>query len=494
MNFRKINKEEFEKLKRLFPGNEKMWIKYMEMRLQEFDKKEIDVFVIEDNGIFIGEITAEYVSHELENETIPNKRAYLAAFRVDKEYQNQRLGQKLINYCIEDLVEKGYTQFTIGVEDDNENAKHIYFKLGFTDAIDKGAGDEFDPSEYTLYLMDVEKREINKNIEKLIIEGNFGTSVKSLDKVTGGLSHRMYKVVTDKGIYAVKELNQGIMKCEEAYSNFIFSEKVTDIAKANNIPAIGAIKIDNDIMKKVGNSYFMIFNWVDGAILKPNEITEEHCEIIGAILAQIHNIDFSSIENENKAEENLKVFDWNKYLKLAEEKNTKYKELLKENLDLLKQINEKSISGMNYANENLVISHRDLDRKNVMWQGKSPFILDWEASGYVNPTIELISTAYYWAGGETEELDTSKFQVFLNSYKEQLENEIDKNYEILTYADFYSGLNWLEYNFKRSMCIENNYDEEEIKLATNEVIKSINDIRYNLSQIDRIIGILKRNI
>ena len=112
----------------------------------------------------------------------------------------------------------------------------------------------------------------------------------------------------------------------------------------------------------------------------------------------------------------MKVFDWNKYLKLAEEKNTKYKELLKENLDLLKQINEKSISGMNYANENLVISHRDLDRKNVMWQGKSPFILDWEASGYVNPTIELISTAYYWAGGETEELDTSKFQVFLNSY------------------------------------------------------------------------------
>lgn len=42
------------------------------------------------------------------------------------------------------------------------------------------------------------------------------------------------------------------------------------------------------------------------------------------------------------------------------------------------------------------------------------------------------------------------------------------------------------------MCIENNYDEEKIKLATNEVIKSINDIRYNLSQIDRIIGILKK--
>lgn len=28
MNIRKIKKEEFEKLKRLFPNNEDMWIKY----------------------------------------------------------------------------------------------------------------------------------------------------------------------------------------------------------------------------------------------------------------------------------------------------------------------------------------------------------------------------------------------------------------------------------------------------------------------------------
>ena len=52
----------------------------------------------------------------------------------------------------ENLTSRGYTEFTIGVEDDIEIAKHIYFKLGFNEAIDKGHGDEFDPSEYTLYL------------------------------------------------------------------------------------------------------------------------------------------------------------------------------------------------------------------------------------------------------------------------------------------------------------------------------------------------------
>lgn len=141
----------------------------------------------------------------------------------------------------------------------------------------------------------------------------------------------------------------------------------------------------------------------------------------------------------------------------------------------------------------MIISHRDLDRKNVIWKDGKAYIIDWEASGYVNPIIEVISTAYYWSGGETENFDIFKFEEFLNSYKKYSKIEIDKNSEILVYADFYSGLNWIEYNLKRSMCIENNYDEEEIELATNEVIKSINDIKYNISQIDKIIEVMKKS-
>ena len=139
MEFRKIIIDEFVKLKNLFPDNEEMWNKYKNKRLKQLKKQEIDVFVIEDNEKFIGEI-------------IPNKRIYLEAIRIDKQWQGQGLGQKLINYCIDYLIKIGYTEFTIGVENDNEIAKHIYFKLGFTEAIDKGHGNEFDPSEYTLYL------------------------------------------------------------------------------------------------------------------------------------------------------------------------------------------------------------------------------------------------------------------------------------------------------------------------------------------------------
>lgn len=150
--FRKIKKAEFDRLHDLFPDDEQMWLKYRDMRMQEFDRNEMDVYVIERDNAFIGELSVNYVSHDLSSETIPNQRVYLQAFRLDTKYQGLGLGQKLIQFALSDLEEQGYTEFTIGVEEDNEIAKHIYFKFGFTEAIDIGHGDEFDPSDYTLYL------------------------------------------------------------------------------------------------------------------------------------------------------------------------------------------------------------------------------------------------------------------------------------------------------------------------------------------------------
>ena len=492
-NIRKIKKEEFEKLKTLFPDNDEMWIKYKKMRIEQFEKEEIDVFVIEDNGNFIGEITVNYVSHELETETIPNQRVYLEAFRVDKKYQGQGLGQKLINYCIEYLIKKGYTQFIIGVEDNNEIAKHIYFKLGFNEEIDKGQGDEFDPSEYTLYLKDINKTKLQKDIEILIKKENLGILVKSTTKVTGGLSHRMYKVVTDKEIYAIKELNTGVMKRQEAYSNFAFSEKVSDIAKENGITAIRAIKLkNNDIIRKINSRYFMAFIWIEGKTLKAKEITERHCEIIGEILAKIHNIDFSKIEDNERKKINIKKFEWNKYLKLLKSKNKDYFNILEQNVEILYELNKKANEAIKCANKNLIISHADLDRKNVIWQDYKPFIIDWEASGYINPTIELIQVAWYWSGGDIENLDYNKFKIVINSYKRYSKRKIDTNIEKIIYADIYGGLEWLDYNFKRALCIENDYKKDEIELAESEIIQSIGEIKYNVSQMNKMIEILNK--
>ena len=135
MEFRKINLNELDKLKNLYNYEDFEALKKQIM--VDITNKIKDIYVIAENENLIGEITIIYKS-DLPNRTIPNIRVYLNAFRIHKEYQNKGLGQKLITHVINALESEGITEFTVGVEDNNENAKHIYEKFDFTEIIDRG--------------------------------------------------------------------------------------------------------------------------------------------------------------------------------------------------------------------------------------------------------------------------------------------------------------------------------------------------------------------
>lgn len=78
----------------------------------------------------IGEIHIMYM-HDDERFAVKNKRAYLFAFRIHKDFQGKGYGQILMNEVIDVLRKRGYSEFTIGVEDDNKTAIHIKFTKKF---------------------------------------------------------------------------------------------------------------------------------------------------------------------------------------------------------------------------------------------------------------------------------------------------------------------------------------------------------------------------
>ena len=94
--FRKITKEEFDGLRRLFPDGKELWQKYRARRQGEFDRKEIDVYAVEANHTFIGEVTVHYTSSDLPTEAIPGRRVYFQAFRMDEAHRGRGLGQRLL--------------------------------------------------------------------------------------------------------------------------------------------------------------------------------------------------------------------------------------------------------------------------------------------------------------------------------------------------------------------------------------------------------------
>ena len=119
---------------------------------REIQSRKIDIFVLFDQGILVGELHAMYDGDDADA-AVRGKRAYLFAFRVREGFQNRGYGTFLMKTVLAILKEKGYSEFTIGVEDDNARAIHMYQALGFTELIArKQEAYQGDAYEYGLYL------------------------------------------------------------------------------------------------------------------------------------------------------------------------------------------------------------------------------------------------------------------------------------------------------------------------------------------------------
>lgn len=480
MNIRKIKVEELDKLINLYKCEN--FEKIKEEKRKQFERKNIDIYVIEEDRKFIGEITVIYKS-EFKSVTIPKIRVFIGDFIIQKNYQNKRLGQMLLDFAIKDLENQGVTEFTIKVEDDDEISKHIYEKFDFTEVIDKSSETKNDKiCKYSLLL----RKSNSKKIEKLILKFNLGSKIEKIEQIYGGLSNRMYKVKTDQNTYAIKKLNKTLMKSKDEFERIIFAEKVSKVAEENGILVERALEFNNKIIHEIDYDYFMIFNWNNGKHLNAEDINEDICIEIGKLLASIHNLELSDLEKQKDAMIEFRTIDWEYYIKIAKKQNKKYSEQLEKNKDLLYELNKKINEALEYAKNNLIISHRDLIKRNILWNDNIPTVIDWESSGYINPTVELVQVCWNWANGDVGCLDFEKFQIIVNEYLKDVKKYKKEDMKKLIYANLCEALDWLEYNLKRSLCIDSTYRKEEIELAEKEIEYLNEVINYAVTQIEQV--------
>lgn len=96
------------------------------------------VFVYKINDEFIGE-GALVLDTGDPDYTIPKQRIYVSRMIVKKEYRNNGVGSKILEFLVSKAKEMGYSEMTIGVDKDNVNALHLYKKYGFTEVVFDGA-------------------------------------------------------------------------------------------------------------------------------------------------------------------------------------------------------------------------------------------------------------------------------------------------------------------------------------------------------------------
>ncbi|MCJ8010755.1 phosphotransferase [Paenibacillus sp. KQZ6P-2] len=333
----------------------------------------------------------------------------------------------------------------------------------------------------------------NLQFEKLSNILKLGEIVETPKEISGGLLHRMFEIETSKGKIAIKVLNPQIMARPTALHNFIRSERIANIA-ANSLPAKPAKTIDGKSIHNIDNHFYLIFDWIDGNSLKSHEVNIGHCKKIGSILADIHKTDFSQIENRNNYDnfDNTGVTDWNSYLTKGEEINSVWVNLLQENIKQLFVWSDKAKKSSRMLAAEQVISHGDLEPKNVMWFQENPVIIDWESAGYINPMHDLVETAIYWSVNESRSNDKERFLAFISGYQKRF-GILQADWRMVLEHGYLGKLDWLEYSLKRSLWIECT-DEKEQRRGTLQVADTINALIQYEEMVSEIENWLKNDI
>lgn len=284
----------------------------------------------------------------------------------------------------------------------------------------------------------------------------------------GGLMHKMYRIETEQGTYALKLLNRFVMQRETAMSNYAEAERLERLLEQRGLPILPALTIGGRKMQEIDGEYFYLFAYYDGKPLRPGEITESHCARMGSVLAAIHGTDRKNADTEY---ENRAV-DWDFYLSEMERTDQRLYDLLRSCRALLAESQENGNRARKKLPHILAVCHNDMDCKNVLWNGADYRIIDLECLSYGNPMLELFELALCWSGYEECQIDFRRFQAFLQGYA-SAGGELPADWATL--YDCNNGrLEWLEYNLKRVLGIGCGDDEKPMGIEqTEETIRHI---------------------
>lgn len=296
---------------------------------------------------------------------------------------------------------------------------------------------------------------------------DIGTPVQKLSRVFGGFHHKMWRLETDSGTYAVKQLSEDTdLSDSEIINHYNVTEAIAETFAGYGISAIFALKSNAGYLQIIENVGYLVHPWSDAVSLDKNLISETYALKISAVLAKMHqaNIVVSGLK-EPKIDLHLeeKIIELIHRAIKCKIHNAK---LLESGMQTFLTI----VESQKTANETLkkyrVISHGDLDQKNVLWDtAGNPVLIDWESARKLNPTYEIVLEALDWSG-ITSQFDESLYEKILSAYV-LAGGLIEIDY---LQASFHSILgdwvNWLMYNVARSIELE---DEEQRATGAEQV-------------------------
>lgn len=314
---------------------------------------------------------------------------------------------------------------------------------------------------------------LHNNFDEICTLFNLGTPIKLPERVYGGLLHIMWCVETGGGSYAIKQLSADIKLTEDVMINYELTECIAASFIKLGIPAVSAIEQNGKHLIIIDGHGFLVYPWVHAKALDKDTIAEKHAIHISTILAKMHLMD---IDVPEITEPEFAVHGNDKILKLidkAESSNRDFAKELRKYKDTILAVNDDYQNAILILRMHVVVSHGDLDQKNVLWDEMgNPILIDWESAHKLNPTYEIVNASLDWSGITTD-FDSKLFIKMIEAYQDA-GGIIDKrSFEASFYGVLGNWINWMVYNIERA-CTANTQEQKDLGVEqVNQTIATI---------------------
>ncbi|GAA1892879.1 phosphotransferase family protein [Asanoa iriomotensis] len=225
---------------------------------------------------------------------------------------------------------------------------------------------------------------------------HLGVPVGPMVRVGGGFANRMYRLDTDQGSFAVKELN--LLDRRWAY-------RAEDVFRFERAAFAAGIPMPEPIS---ASRTTLVHRWVEGEKMPEAPVSPAYAFEIGQILARLHALDVAW----PRVEEDPTPADWPD---LAERATATRQPWAGE---LTAQV-ETFLAIAHFVDTcerpgPVVLTHKDIQPWNLLARDGRPVVLDWELSGMLDLSGELGSTALSLAKGPG--IEPGVFRSVLDGY------------------------------------------------------------------------------
>lgn len=304
-------------------------------------------------------------------------------------------------------------------------------------------------------------------LDRICAALSLGCMTAPPQRLHGGYTHRMFRIDTERGCFAVKLLSPEIMARPGVLDNYRAAEAFEALLEAHHLPILPARTVGGRKLHQLDGQYFYLFDYYDGRVLPDSALTPRHCARIGAALAQIHSLS----RRERPADPpRAAPIDWPALTEALQSQPDAAEEaaLLRNALPLLTALTAAADDAARLLPPVEALCHNDMDPKNVLWQGEAFRIIDLECLGYADPLQEMLDLAIAWAGCPPDE---SKFKAFIEAYASS-GGQLPKDPAPL-YDSRRNHIDWLAYNARRA-CFP---DPEERRTARTQIRETLSKLR-----------------